>query len=106
MAQVEPVVGQSQPGPFECVRDRCPRKIGQLRHVGRVGPERREIRLVGRGTGRRWRLALRPPVRRRRAAAHLRSTRLRTSFVRHAAVHGATARMCTTAVRHVSCGRT
>ena len=85
MAQVEPVVGQSQPGPFECVRDRCPRRIGQPRHVGRVGPEQREIRLVGRGAGRRWRLALRPPVRRRRAAAHLRSTRLRTPLVRHAA---------------------
>ena len=39
MSQVQPVVGQFQPGRFECVRDGCPRREPATRHVGRVGLE-------------------------------------------------------------------
>ena len=58
MSEVQPRVGQFQPGRLECVRDGRPGEGGQTRHVGRVAFEHREIRLVGRGPGRRGRRVL------------------------------------------------
>ena len=90
-------VGQSQPGRFECVRDRCPARVGKP------------------GTWAAWALSSAksgwwdvapdaggaglsdPRSAGARAAAHLRSSRLRTPLVRYGRLHGATARVGTTA---------
>jgi hypothetical protein len=106
VSEVERIVGQLQPGPFERVRDRRTRHGGQFGHVSRVAPEQREVRLVGCCPWRWWRLALRRGVCRRRTAPHLRGSRLRTPFMGRAAVHGAAARVGTIVARYFSrCGR-